>query len=76
MQSIFVVSYITESGDSGVVGYFDKEPSDGHLTAFFKEIMPDEFVKEGKKEYRYIHWDVFELIKEEMPKEVKPVESV
>ena len=68
---IYVVSYSTESGDRGVVGFFRKSPSDGHLCALFKKIMPDEFTI--RPALRLIHWDVVEL--EEMPLP-KPIRSI
>lgn len=74
--NVYVVKYHTESGDSGVVGWFDEYPTDGHLTAYFNKLMPDEFFKDKDGEVRYIFWEVWELDHEQLPKPVKPVESI
>lgn len=74
--NVYVVEYVTESGDRGVVGYFPEYPTDGHLTAWFKENMPSEFVTEDGVELRYVFWDVHELEPLDMPKPVTPVETI
>lgn len=51
---IYVVSYHTESGDRGVVGYFKKKPTDKQLRAWFEKNMPDEF-EDG---HAYVYWQV------------------
>ena len=72
-MTIYVVSYDTESGDRGVVGYFREEPSDGHLSAFFKKMMPDEF--QTKPTVRLVHWDVVALEELPLPKPIRSVPS-
>lgn len=57
MRTVFAVSYSTESGDRGVVGYFKRKPTEAKLTAFFKDLMPDEF----EDEEIYVYWKVYEL---------------
>jgi len=74
--AVYVVLYHTESGDRGVVGYFLKEPTDGHLTAYFRALMPDEFVKEGRQTRRYVFWEVQRLTLEALPKAVSPIQSI
>jgi len=74
---IWVAQYHTESGDHGVLGYFSKEPSEGQLTAVFKENMPAEFVQEiDGQEYRYVFWQVVELEKMKLPKAIAEVQSI
>lgn len=51
---IWVAPYHTESGDKGIVGYFNRKPTDRELTDYFKKLMPDEF--EGG--CRYVYWDL------------------
>ena len=75
-KAVFVVSYNTESGDSGVVGYFNKRPTEGHLTAYFKKIMPDEFIQDEEGESRYVFWDVWELTSQKLPKAVLEVDPI
>ena len=71
-KPIYVVMYHTESGDRGVVGYFNKKPTDGTLSAYFKELMPDEFI-DG---CRYVFWEVWELEEEKLPKAIKPIPTI
>ena len=74
---IWVAMYHTESGDRGVLGYFNREPSEGQLTAVFKENMPDEFVQETDgAEYRLVFWEVVELDKLKLPKAIPEVETI
>lgn len=77
-KPVYAVSYTTESGDSGVVGYFLKEPNDGHLTAYFQKVMPDEFIDDGEDGpiKRRVFWDVWKLTELKMPKPVEPIESI
>ena len=70
---IYVVSYSTESGDRGVIGYFRKRPSEGHLCAFFKNIMPEEFTTRPTR--RLVHWDVVELEEMPLPRPIRPIPS-
>ncbi|MEZ2409813.1 hypothetical protein AB6806_23765 [Bosea sp. RCC_152_1] len=80
MQPLWFVTYNTESGDSGVAGYFTEEPSDGHLTTYFKALMPDEFFTEdwgGKEvESRLVFWKVHKLEEEVLPAWSEPVPSI
>lgn len=74
--TVYVVTFETESGDRGVVGYFDIAPTDGHLTAYFLKFMPSEFETVDGETLRYVHWDVHELKAAKLPKPVKPIDSV
>ncbi len=69
---VYVATYVTESGDRGVVGYFTTEPTDGHLSALFKKLMPAEFI-DGQ---RYVHWSVENLKEIKLPKPIKPIPSI
>ncbi len=75
-KPIYVVSYRTESGDEGILGYWIKQPSEGQLTAIFKKEMPDEFGQDGDEEWRLVWWDVWELSKMKLPKPIKLIESI
>lgn len=77
MSKIYMATWQTESGDDGVVGYWDREPTEGELTAVFKKIMPDEFDSwNGEPERRLIWWQVHELRLEELPEPVAEVPSI
>ena len=54
-NKVHVVSWETESGDSGVIAFLEK-PTDNHLETYFREDMPDEFDDEYNS--RTIFWDV------------------
>jgi hypothetical protein len=56
---MYVISYNTESGDEGIIGYIKKKPTDAQMKAYFKKTMPDEF-EDG---HQYVYWHV-ESIKE------------
>lgn len=56
-MTIYVVSYQTESGDQGIIGYFETKPTKKELTAYFKRTMPDEF-EDG---HQYVYWHVESL---------------
>ena len=57
MSKIYVAEWRTESGDSGVEGYWTTEPTEKQLSAYFEEMMPDEF-EDG---YSYVDWELVEL---------------
>lgn len=40
---MYVFTYNTESGDSGVLGVFKKKPTDKKLEKIARDLMPDEF---------------------------------
>lgn len=56
-MKIWVALYHTESGDRGVVGYFNRKMTEKELKEYFMKTMPDEF------EYgqAYVFWDLIEL---------------
>jgi hypothetical protein len=68
---MYIVIYKTESGDEGIEGYWEENPTDKHLETYFRENNPDEFDDERKR--RYIFWDVYELEKKDLPKPSKKV---
>jgi hypothetical protein len=55
---IYVLSYVTESGDKGVAGYWTKRPSKSKQVAHMRERFPDEFF-DGRPEY--IFWQLESL---------------
>jgi len=57
MNDMYVVTYTTESGDSGVAGYCEKKPTNKQLQKWFMENMPEEFQDDAA----YISWDVHKL---------------
>ena len=75
-KMIFVAMYATESGDRGVVGYFTSGPTDQHMTAYFKKLMPDEFIEEEGKEKRLVRWEVRGLKETRLPTPIPVVESI
>ena len=73
----YVVEWSTESSDRGVLGYFTKKPTDGHLTALFKDLMPGEFDSTDKgREYRLVFWTVHTLTELSLPTPIKSVPSI
>lgn len=66
---MYIVTWETESGDSGVEGYWEDKPTDLHLETYFRKQNPDEF-DHGR---RLIWWEVHELEKAELPKPAKRV---
>ena len=77
MSKIYMATWHTESGDEGVVGYWDRRPTEGELTAVFKKIMPDEFdTWNDEPERRMVWWEVHELKLEELPEPVAEVPSI
>lgn len=73
---IYVVTYDTESGDRGVVGYFNRRPTNRHLTALFRELMPDEFVSDVDGVRRMVFWSVEGLKEMKLPKPVDEVQTI
>ena len=61
-NQIYVATYVTESGDRGVVGYWTKEPSETKLREYFKKLMPDEFLEDddgsGPGYDCLVYWEV------------------
>lgn len=41
-MSIWILSWTTESSDSGINGYWTHEPTDAELEAFCEENFPDD----------------------------------
>ncbi len=66
---MFIVTWNTESGDTGVEGYWEEEPTDLHLETYFKKQNPCEFER-GR---RTIWWEVHELEQMKLPKPSKKV---
>lgn len=57
MNKIWVATYVTESTDRGVVGWWNRKPTNKELEKYFRELMPAEF-EDGN---RYVYWDLTEL---------------
>ena len=49
---LYLVSYTTESGDSGIVGLFNQMPTDQHLEAITEARYPDE-IEDGVSYIEY-----------------------
>ena len=86
-KPVYVVDYHTESGDRGVLGYFNREPTEGQLSALFFNLMPDEFIDEEGDTWsgpgtdsalikRYVFWEVNELYPMKLPKAIEEIESI
>lgn len=75
MDKIYIVDYVTESGDRGVEGYWTERPTDNHLETYFREHNEDEFDDQDSREEacRTIFWDVHELELQKLPKPAKKV---
>ena len=76
MNNIFVATYVTESGDQGVLGYWTEEPTEEQLTAIFKNWMPDEFVEDEDGACRYVFWELTELEFGELPEGIPTVPTI
>lgn len=57
MSKVYVTSYVTESSDRGVIGYWRKKPTERQLKALYRDLMPEEF-RDGVE---YVYWKVYEL---------------
>jgi hypothetical protein len=55
---MWIAIWNNESGDSGVEGYWEQEPSDTELYSYFREFSPDDF---GEHDGQYIFWVLKEL---------------
>jgi hypothetical protein len=69
MDTIYIVTYHTESGDEGVEGFWTEKPTDHHLETYFREHNEEEFDDGG----RTIFWEVHELESIPLPKKAKKV---
>jgi len=76
MSKIYMATWSTESSDEGAVGYWTRKPTEGELTAYFKERFDWEFEEEDGEERRFIWWEVHELSEEDLPAPVAEVPSI
>ncbi len=76
MTPVYVATYFTESGDSGVIGYWTEEPTQEQLTALFREWMPEEFIDDEEGSCRYVFWELTELKFGELPDGIPLVQSI
>ncbi|RZK28963.1 MAG: hypothetical protein EOO61_21335 [Hymenobacter sp.] len=66
-MKIWIINWHTESGDEGVLGYFDQKPTKEQIEAYFFNTHPDEYPMEDPDDENtrtcLIFWDVVELDK-------------
>lgn len=69
MDTIYIATYKTESGDEGVEGFWTEKPTDHHLETYFRENNEEEFDRDS----RTIFWEVHQLELMSLPKKSKKV---
>ena len=55
MDYVHVVTYRTESGDEGVVGVWNIQPSEDEVLNILRDRMPDEFSDDPEDEYCLVY---------------------
>lgn len=69
---IYVVTYITESGDRGVLAAYKEQPTDAHISTEVIEKRPWE-VEDGVS---YLHWEVHEIPITDLPEPSEVLDRV
>lgn len=73
---MFVVTYSTESGDSGVAGVFSEFPDEGHLSAIAVRDYPHEVVEDDGEPFKCISFTVHTVDGlQALPEPIEPIDG-
>lgn len=74
MKYKYVVTYLSESGDRGIIGLFNQMPSDRHIATVVRDRFSGDVDIEDN--ITYLSWEVHMVEEEDLPEPSDPLQHL